>query len=463
MDEATPYALHAQAARRALADSGLDRALIDGLASAGLGTLAPVEVAEYLGLRPTWVDSTSVGGATWEVMAAHAADAIAQRRANAVLLVYGSTARADIKARRRTSDLSFGARGPLQFEVPYGHTLIAKYAMAARRHMHQYGTTLEQLAQVAVQARANAAANPDALYREPITVEDVLSGPMIADPFTKLHCCVRSDGGCAVLLVGEEYVPDLARHPVWVLGAGTAVSHTTMSEWEDFTVSPAAVSGRAAFERAGVTPRDIDLAEIYDAFTYMTLVTLEDLGFCAKGEGGAFVAEGRLLRDGSLPVNTDGGGLSACHPGMRGLFLLVEAVRQLRGEADEARAVGGADEARAVGGADEARAVGEADETCAVGEADEVRAVGGADEVRAAGEADEVRAAGEADEVRAVGEADEVRAAGEADEAGVAGATGAAAGGRQVRRADGSLPELAVASGTGGWFCSSGTVVLGRG
>ncbi|MEU5685432.1 acetyl-CoA acetyltransferase [Streptomyces venezuelae] len=368
VDEATPYALHAQAARRALADSGLARDVIDGIASAGLGTLAPVEVAEYLGLRPRWVDSTSVGGATWEVMAAHAADAIAAGHANAVLLVYGSTARADIKARRRTSNLSFGARGPLQFEVPYGHSLIAKYAMAARRHMHEYGTTLEQLASVAVQARTNAATNPDAMFRDPITVDEVLDGPMIADPFTKLHCCIRSDGGCAVLLVAEDYVADCASEPVWVLGAGEHVSHTTMSEWDDFTVSPAAVSGRLAFERAGVTPGEIDVAEIYDAFTYMTLVTLEDLGFCEKGEGGPFVEKGRLLRDGGLPTNTDGGGLSAQHPGMRGLFLLVEAVRQLRGQA----------------------------------------------------------------------------------------------GAGQVRRADGTLPELAVASGTGGWFCSSGTVVLGR-
>lgn len=285
VEEATPYALHAQAARRALADSGLGREVVDGFASAGLGTLAPIEVAEYLGLRPTWVDSTSVGGSTWEVMAAHAADAIAAGHANAVLLVYGSTARADIKAGRRTGNLSFGARGPLQFEVPYGHTLIAKYAMAARRHMHEYGTTLEQLASVAVQARANAAANPEAMFRTPVTVEDVLSGPMIADPFTKLHCCIRSDGGAAVLLAAEEYVRDCRTAPVWVLGTGEHVSHTTMSEWADFTVSPAAESGRLAFSRAGVRPDEIDLAEIYDAFTYMTLVTLEDLGFCEKGEG----------------------------------------------------------------------------------------------------------------------------------------------------------------------------------
>ncbi|MGW5244443.1 thiolase C-terminal domain-containing protein [Streptomyces sp. NPDC004129] len=369
LDEATPYALHAQAARRALADSGLDRSVIDGFASAGLGTLAPAEVAEYLGLRPTWVDSTSVGGSTWEVMAAHAADAIAAGHAQAVLLAYGSTARADVRAGRRTGTLSFGTRGPLQFEAPYGHTLVAKYAMAARRHMHRYGTTLEQLAEVAVQARANAAANPEAMFRTPVTVDEVLSGPVIADPFTKLHCCLRSDGGAAVLLVAEELVRDCRTAPVWVLGAGEHVSHTTMSEWPDFTVSPAAVSGRLAFARAGVRPQEIDFAEIYDAFTYMTLVTLEDLGFCGKGEGGAFVEQGRLLvRGGRLPVNTDGGGLSAQHPGMRGLFLLVEAVRQLRGEAGE----------------------------------------------------------------------------------------------RQVLATDGELPRLAVASGTGGWFCSSGTLVLGR-
>ncbi|MEU7556944.1 thiolase C-terminal domain-containing protein [Streptomyces eurythermus] len=369
LDDATPYTLHAQAARRALADAGLDRARVDGFASAGLGTLAPVEVAEYLGLRPTWVDSTSVGGATWEVMAAHAADAIAAGHARAVLLVYGSTARADIKAGRRTGTLSFGARGPLQFEAPYGHTLIAKYAMAARRHMIEYGTTVEQLAEVAVQARANAALNPEAMFRDPVTVDDVLSGPPIAEPFTRLHCCLRSDGGAAVLLAAEEYVRDCRTAPVWVLGTGEHVSHATMSEWPDFTRSPAAVSGRLAFGRAGVGPAEIDFAELYDAFTYMTLVTLEDLGFCAKGEGGDFVAGGRLrVRGGELPVNTDGGGLAAQHPGMRGLFLLVEAVRQLRGEAGE----------------------------------------------------------------------------------------------RQVRARDGALPRLGVASGTGGWFCSSGTVVLGR-
>jgi acetyl-CoA acetyltransferase len=198
--------------------------------------------------------------------------------------------------------------------------------------MHEYGTTLEQLAEIAVSARSNAAANPEASYREPITVDDVLSGPMIADPFTKLQCCVRSDGGAAAVLVAEDRVADLRQPPVWVLGAAEHTSHISMSQWADFTTGPAAVSGPLAFERAGLSPADVDICELYDAFTYMLLITLEDLGFCPKGEAGAFVEGGRLRLDGSLPTNTDGGGLSACHPGQRGLFLLVEAVRQLRGQ-----------------------------------------------------------------------------------------------------------------------------------
>jgi acetyl-CoA acetyltransferase len=265
-------------------------------------------------------------------MAAHAADAIAAGHADVVLLSYGSTARSDIRNGLRTANLSWGSRGPQQWEVPYGHTLISKYAMAARRHMHEYGTTIEQLAEVAVSARANAADNPEAFYRDPITVEDVLSGPMIADPFTKLQCCIRTDGGAAAVLVAEDRIADLPKPPVYVLGTGEHVSHVSMSQWEDFTTGPAAVSGRLAFERAGVRPEDIDVCELYDAFTYMLLVTLEDLGFCKPGEAGPLAASGALRLGGALPTNTDGGGLSACHPGMRGLFLIVEAVRQLRGE-----------------------------------------------------------------------------------------------------------------------------------
>jgi acetyl-CoA acetyltransferase len=328
----TSYGLIAQASRRAAADAGLRPADIDGLCSTSTGIMAPIDVGEYLGIQPRWVDSTSVGGATWEVMAAHAADAIAQGHADVVLLTYGSTARSDLRKGLRTASLNWGSRGPQQWEAPYGHTLISKYAMAARRHMFEYGTTIEQLAEIAVSARFNAADNAEASYREPITIDEVLGGPMIADPFTKLHCCIRSDGGAAVVLVAEDRAADLPKRPVWVLGTGECTTHVSTSQWPDMTTGPAAVSGPLALQRAGVTAEDIDVAELYDAFTYMLLVTLEDLGFCKKGEGGPFVADGRLRIGGAVPTNTDGGGLSAVHPGQRGLFLLVEAARQLRGE-----------------------------------------------------------------------------------------------------------------------------------
>jgi acetyl-CoA acetyltransferase len=332
VDNATPYALMAQASRRALADAGLNVNQIDGFASTGLGTMAPADVAEYMGITPRWLDSTAVGGASWEIMAAHAADAISAGHANVVLLAYGSTARADLRNGLRTANLDWGARGPMQWEAPYGHTLISKYAMAARRHMFEYGTTIEQLAEIAVSARFNAGPNPEAFAREPITIDDVLDGPMIADPFTKLQCCIRSDGAAAVILVAEDRITDLPSKPVFILGAGESTSHISMGQWADFTTGPAAVAGKMAFERAGLTQADVDVCELYDAFTYMLLITLEDLGFCRPGEGGAFVEDGRLRLGGALPTNTDGGGLSACHPGQRGLFLLVEATKQLRGE-----------------------------------------------------------------------------------------------------------------------------------
>ncbi|WP_016881623.1 MULTISPECIES: acetyl-CoA acetyltransferase [unclassified Rhodococcus (in: high G+C Gram-positive bacteria)] len=332
VDDKNAYELMGQASRRALADAGLRPEDVDGLASTGQGTLPPTDVGEYLGLKPRWIDSTSVGGASWEVMLAHAADAISAGHADVVLLTYGSTARADLRKGLRTANINWGSRGPLQWDAPYGHTLVSKYAMAARRHMHQYGTTIEQLAEVAVSARFNAKDNEEAYYRDPITIDDVLDGPMIADPFTKLHCCIRSDGGAAAVLVAEDRVKDLRSEPVWVLGTGEATSHMLTSQWDDMTVGPASITGPLAFERAGLTPTDVDIAEVYDAFSYMLMLTMEDLGFCEKGEGGAFVEKGTLRLGGELPTNTDGGGLSACHPGQRGLFLIVEAARQLRGE-----------------------------------------------------------------------------------------------------------------------------------
>jgi acetyl-CoA acetyltransferase len=338
--DSTPYALMAQASRRALADAGLTVDQIDGFASTGLGTMAPVDVAEYMGITPRWVDSTAVGGAAWEVMAAHAADAISAGHADVILLAYGSTARSDLRKGLRTANLDWGARGPMQWEAPYGHTLISKYAMAARRHMHEYGTTIEQLAEIAVSARFNAASNPEAFERDPITIDDVLSGSMIADPFTKLQCCIRTDGAAAVILVAEDRVADLPHPPVWILGTGESTSHISMAQWPDFTTGPAAIAGRMAFERAGLTPADVDVCELYDAFTYMLLITFEDLGLCGKGEGGPFVADGRLRLGGALPTNTDGGGLSACHPGQRGLFLIVEATKQLRGQCGDRQVPG---------------------------------------------------------------------------------------------------------------------------
>lgn len=332
VDDKSVWELHYQASSRAIADAGLTKSDITGFASSGTGTLAPVELAEYLGLRPMWADGTGVGGSTWEFMVAHAAAAIAEGQTDVVVLSYGSTARADLKKKRRGANLSFGARGPVQFDAPFGHTLIAKYAMAARRHMAQYGTTIEQIAEIAVSTRYNASLNPDAYYRDLITIDDVMNATMIADPFTKLHCCIRSDGGGAIVLASEDRAKDLAKKPVWILGSAETTSHTTMSEWEDFTVSPAARSGKLAFERAGVTPDDVDVCQIYDAFTSGVLLTFEGLGFCKPGEGGDFVADGKMRVGGALPTNTDGGGLSSCHPGMRGMFLLVEGAKQLRGE-----------------------------------------------------------------------------------------------------------------------------------
>ncbi|HEY1831489.1 MAG TPA: hypothetical protein VGG38_14735 [Acidimicrobiales bacterium] len=331
VDDKTSFQLNYQGTSRALAEAGISKDEVDGF-GALTGALPPVELAEYLGIRPNWVDSTGHGGSIWEFMTEHAAAAISQGIVDTVVLSYGSTQRADLKKKLRMANLSFGTRGPTQFAAPFGHPVGSHYAMAARRHMYEYGTTIEQLAEVAVQTRYNASLNPDAYYQDLITIDDVVDAPMVWDPLTKLHCCIRSDGGGAIVLTHEDRAKDCATEPIWVLGTGEAVSHTTMSEWPDFTESPCVRSGRLAFERAGLQPEDMDLAQVYDAFTPMVILTLEGLGFCKKGEGGAFVEGGTMRVDGKLPTNTDGGGLSSCQPGMRGIFLLIEAVKQLRGE-----------------------------------------------------------------------------------------------------------------------------------
>jgi acetyl-CoA acetyltransferase len=331
--DATPLQLHVEAAAGALADAGLSRDDVDGLFSCGPDVLHPVVLAEYMGLRPGFVDGTPVGGSSWELFVHHALAAIDSGRCSVALLAYGSTARSDLKRGLRSANVAIEGRGPSQFEAPYGHTVIGRHAMAATRHMYEFGTRPEQLAEIAVQIRDNAARNPQAMYRDPITADDVLSSRMVASPLHKLDCCIRSDGGGAVVLVSEDRAADLPKPPVTVLGAGEAVSHHVMSSWEDVTESPARWSAERAFGMAGVKPGDVDVLQVYDSFTITVLLTLEALGFCGKGEGGPFVEGGRLRIDGGLPTNTDGGGLSSNHPGMRGLFLIIEAVRQLRGEA----------------------------------------------------------------------------------------------------------------------------------
>jgi acetyl-CoA acetyltransferase len=342
-------ALEAAMVRDALADAGLTLADVDGLCYAGM----PAGFAEYLGIRPRYLDGTMVGGSSYELHVEHAAAAIAAGLCEVVVGVYAATPRSD---RRRPGASGRGGMrgfpGPnpiLEWELPYGLRMpMGAYALAASRHMAVYGTTAEQLAQIAVDTRRWASLNPRARYRDPITVEDVLASPLQVSPLHLLDCCLVTDGAGAFVLTTAERAADLARPPVYVLGAATGGTHSMISEMPDLTVTGGAVSGPAAFAMAGVKHDDVDVLMTYDSFTITALLHLEDLGFCAKGEGGAFVEDGKLGPGGSLPMNTNGGGLSYTHPGMYGMFVLVEAVRQLRGECGP-RQVDGAEVAVAHG------------------------------------------------------------------------------------------------------------------
>ena len=325
--------IQALSARAALADAGLGPKDVDGYftvaSNPGVGPLATVD---YLNLKPKYVDGTTIGGSSFVAHVNHAAAAIAQGRCRVALITYGSTA--------RSSGIAVGTRERIageyvdQFEGLYGISTVGLYALVARRHMHVFGTTSAQLAEIAVVCRRHAGLNPAALYRDPITVDDVLKSPVISSPLHLLDCCVITDGGGAVVVVHPELARDLRKPPVRLLASAEAIAHTSAGK-RDYLVSAAAQTGPRAFAEAGVAHDDIDMAMIYDSFTITVLVTLEDLGFCKKGEGGRFVEGGRLQLGGALPVNTDGGGLSSNHPGMRGIFLVIEAVRQLRGECGE--------------------------------------------------------------------------------------------------------------------------------
>jgi acetyl-CoA acetyltransferase len=280
------------------------------------------------------------GGSLFEFFVQHAAAAITGGYCDTVLITYGSDLLS--KQGRTLGTRGFqqaGERvpGPLQYESPYGNVLVGAYAMAARRHMHEFGTTSEQLAEIAVAVRSHAALNPNARYRDPLTIDDVVTSRLIADPLHVYDCCSITDGGGAIILTTAERARDLRKPPAYVLGAAGAQTHWNISQMGDYTTSAGAKSGPEAFAQAGVTTGDIDTIQIYDSFTITVLLLLEDLGFCPKGDGGRFVEGGTLALGGKLPLNTDGGGLSSLHPGMRGIFLLIEAVRQLRGEAGAAQ------------------------------------------------------------------------------------------------------------------------------
>ena len=328
----TQYQLCVESARGALADAGMAISDVDGLFTAGVGPIGVMTLAEHLNLQPRFHDSTNIGGSSFVAHVLHAAAAIAAGLCEVALIVYGSTASSERFA-VGTSGLTTGDP-PDQFEVPFGPTVLNSYALCAQRHMHEFGTTAEQLAEIAVTIRRHAAMNPVAKYRDPITVADVLASRVVASPLHLLDCCIISDGAGAVVVTSAERARDGAKRPVRVLGGAESLCHTARGR-RDLTEMAAKQSGPRALAMAGVRHADIDLCMLYDSFTITVLLTLENLGFCGKGEGGAFVQGGRLGLGGALPTNTDGGGLSSNHPGMRGIFLVIEAVRQLRGECGE--------------------------------------------------------------------------------------------------------------------------------
>ena len=328
--------LHTSVARAALDDAGLTFGEVDGIAAVG-NLMQASELAEHLGVRPRWVDNTMTGGSSFEVLVQHVVAAIACDMAEVVLIVYGETPRGD---RQRPSEIPYWVQQDTniqEWEGPYGiRPWLGPYALAMRRHMHCFGTTPEQFAEIAVSTRQWAALNENARLREPITIDDVLASPFEVEPVHRAEVCLVTDGGGACVVTSTARARDLRRPPAYVLGAGSAQTHSLMiSEMPDLTVTAGVESGAQAFAMSGCVPGDVDLLMTYDSFTVTVLLALEDLGFCAKGEGGAFVEDGKLRPGGALPTNTNGGGLCYTHPGMYGMFLLTEATRQVRGDAGD--------------------------------------------------------------------------------------------------------------------------------
>ncbi|WP_119422395.1 thiolase domain-containing protein [Desertibaculum subflavum] len=341
--------IHAEVAKGALEDAGLSHKDVDGYFVAGDSPgLGPLNMAEYLGLKPKHIDSTDTGGSSYQIHAAHAAEAIALGKCKVALVTLAGKPRTG-------GGQPGGGRRPVDppdypFEAPYKGTVLNLYAMCAQRHMHEFGTTSEQLAWIKVAASTHAQHNPHAMLRDVVTVEEVVNSPVVADPLHRLDCCVISDGGGAFVMVAPEIAKSLKRPLVRVIGTGEAIKHVNGGQ-VDLTYSGARASGPIAFAEAGVKPSDIKYASIYDSFTITVLMQIEDLGFCEKGKGGAFVSDGNLIAGtGKLPFNTDGGGLCNNHPGNRGgMTKILEAVRQLRGEAHPAVQVKNCDLALAHG------------------------------------------------------------------------------------------------------------------
>jgi acetyl-CoA acetyltransferase len=331
----------------ALEDAGLTLADVDGVCHAE----SAVGLAEYLGIHPTFTESTMTGGSSYEVHLEHAAAAIAAGLCDVVVSVYAATPRGDrSRGRRAPRRMPPGPNPMAEWEMPYGLRMpMGPYALAAARHMHEFGTTSEQLAAIAVSTREWATRNPRARYRDPLTVADVLASPLQVSPLHLLDCCLVTDGAGAFVMTSAARARSLRKPPVYVLGAATCTDHMGISQMPDLTTTPGVVSGARAFDMAGLSPAEVNVLMGYDSFTITALLHLEDLGFCKKGEGGPFAAEGTLGPGGGpLAMNTNGGGLSFTHPGMYGMFLITEAVRQLRGECGE-RQVDGADVAVAHG------------------------------------------------------------------------------------------------------------------
>jgi len=328
----TEQEIIAQAAHTAVRASGLRMGDIDGIITSSLTSPWWVmRMAEYLGIRPRFSDSTMFGGSSFIADLKIAAMAINAGECDNVLICYGATPRSAPSSSRINAMRA--ALDPQPYEHPYQpFNPSSSYALAAARHMHQYGTTRTQLAEVAVAARQWAQRNPDAFAREPLSIDDVLNAKMVSDPLTVRDCCLVTDGAGAFVVTRAEHARGLHAQPVYVLGCGHAHWHRQISCMDDLTVTPAVDSGRQAFAEAGLRPADIDVVELYDAFTINPILFLEDLGFCAKGEGGAFVSGGRIAPGGDFPMNTNGGGLSCTHPGMYSIFLVIEAVTQLRRE-----------------------------------------------------------------------------------------------------------------------------------